>query len=541
MGGEVIAEKFALLKTRGANGVAVTYLVEDILLGERAVVKVSEGLDDLCLEYLKAFNLAGEIDLPGLLMPLEGGLLEEDSGYYMAFPELGEPSLDDCLRMEVPLSCEDILTMALDILRILRALHGAGLVHLFINPRNIFYRHRGSVTLKDPSLRSEFFARFLEEMNAPDFYYFSPAVMDGGEPGPEADLYALGRLVGRLLEKARDRDWSPCGARAAELERECLGAAAGPGAVSAGALLERYGIFVAGIEDGACAIEAKADPEKRGTVKRGGMAERVEGEEKLEGAVATALLPGGLRSMAGGRAAVMPGSGGRRRQGAKARRSFAGRGTKGFGAAALPLLALLCFALITGSALSLFLRGGEKAPASSPSGGSFAGDDMEAPAALLGRHRALSEGRAEAGLGEAEKEVAQAMKGDTESAATGGVVAVECGTAPGDGDGGAAREAIKTPAKQPLPTQNPSGAAPVASFTLGPAEGRSPLQVWLDASSSHDPDGHIVSYSWSCGGGGVSICHVFESNVIPARIPVTLTVTDDAGNSASVTHYVILY
>lgn len=44
MGGEIIADKFALLKTRGSNGVAFTHIVEDTLLGERAVVKVMNGL-----------------------------------------------------------------------------------------------------------------------------------------------------------------------------------------------------------------------------------------------------------------------------------------------------------------------------------------------------------------------------------------------------------------------------------------------------------------------------------------------------------------
>jgi hypothetical protein len=65
--------------------------------------------------------------------------------------------------------------------------------------------------------------------------------------------------------------------------------------------------------------------------------------------------------------------------------------------------------------------------------------------------------------------------------------------------------------------------------------------VYLDASGSYDPDGHIVSYQWSCGGGAKAFYQVFESNLIPARIAVTLTVTDDGGNMASVTHYVTLY
>ena len=156
MGGDIIAEKFALLKTRGSNGVSCTHIVEDTLLGERAVVKISDKLEDLGLEYLKAINLVREYSIPGLLVPFEGGILEEEAGYYLAFPELGEPSLENYLRMGAPITSGDILGIGEKILHILQALHGAGFCHLFINTRNVFYRPRGEVTLKDPALRQDF-------------------------------------------------------------------------------------------------------------------------------------------------------------------------------------------------------------------------------------------------------------------------------------------------------------------------------------------------------------------------------------------------
>ena len=82
---------------------------------------------------------------------------------------------------------------------------------------------------------------------------------------------------------------------------------------------------------------------------------------------------------------------------------------------------------------------------------------------------------------------------------------------------------------------------PVASFSMSPDEGQSPLQIYLDASSSYDPDGRITSYSWSFGGQGQALYHVFESNVIPSSLSVTLTVTDDGGHCSSATRYVTVY
>jgi PKD repeat protein len=78
-------------------------------------------------------------------------------------------------------------------------------------------------------------------------------------------------------------------------------------------------------------------------------------------------------------------------------------------------------------------------------------------------------------------------------------------------------------------TYNPTPAcvaAPVASFTYAASS------TWVDfnASSSYDPDGSIVSYSWDFGdgttGSGVTTSHVYPYE---GWFTVTLTVTDNSG------------
>ncbi|MCX6099700.1 MAG: PKD domain-containing protein, partial [Candidatus Bipolaricaulota bacterium] len=59
----------------------------------------------------------------------------------------------------------------------------------------------------------------------------------------------------------------------------------------------------------------------------------------------------------------------------------------------------------------------------------------------------------------------------------------------------------------------PSNQPPVASFTLSPSTTQPGVTVSMNASASYDPDGAIVSYSWSFGdgtsGSGVSTSHAF--------------------------------
>jgi len=87
---------------------------------------------------------------------------------------------------------------------------------------------------------------------------------------------------------------------------------------------------------------------------------------------------------------------------------------------------------------------------------------------------------------------------------------------------------------------------PVPDFTYTPARPTVGELVSFDASGSEDPDGEVVFYEWDFDGDGKVdatgkfATHVFEE---PGAQPVTLTVTDDEGNKASITRtvYVELY
>lgn len=91
-----------------------------------------------------------------------------------------------------------------------------------------------------------------------------------------------------------------------------------------------------------------------------------------------------------------------------------------------------------------------------------------------------------------------------------------------------AKKCKKATSKKRVPNK-----LPIASFTFAPASAGE--QTTFDASGSHDPDGSIVSYSWSFGATGVKASHSYEAS---GTYPVTLTVTDNKGAVATTTQTV---
>jgi hypothetical protein len=92
-------------------------------------------------------------------------------------------------------------------------------------------------------------------------------------------------------------------------------------------------------------------------------------------------------------------------------------------------------------------------------------------------------------------------------------------------------EATATSAEQVVISTN---AMPSAEFTVAPDTLKAGQEVRFDATGSKDPDGAVAGYRWEFGDGGeaegVAVGHVYAE---PGEFPVTLTVTDDGGRTAT--------
>ena len=105
---------------------------------------------------------------------------------------------------------------------------------------------------------------------------------------------------------------------------------------------------------------------------------------------------------------------------------------------------------------------------------------------------------------------------------------------------GGDEEPSPTAPPPPPPPEEPNE-LPTAAFTVDVDLGVAPLTVSFDASTSSDPDGSIVSYSWSFDDGGtatgVRVTHTFAG---PGMFEVELTVKDNRDGEAKANNSVIV-
>jgi serine/threonine protein kinase/tetratricopeptide (TPR) repeat protein len=197
---------YAIARKLGEGGMGVVYLARDERLGRDVALKTiaSRGGDDSARKRLwREARTAASINHPNICQIYEIG---EDAGeLYIAMELLDGQALSDALR-EGPLNVARTVTVGLEILGALSALHARGIVHRDLKPSNVFLTAHGVKLLDFGLARPE-----LEGAMAPVTdvtqagmlmgtpRYMAPEVISGGTIDARSDLFAAGAILFEML------------------------------------------------------------------------------------------------------------------------------------------------------------------------------------------------------------------------------------------------------------------------------------------------------------------------------------------------------
>jgi serine/threonine protein kinase len=202
-----LAGRYRLETEVGAGGMTTVWQAIDEVLERRVAVKILHrhllSNEVFCERFRREALSAGALTHHNIVSVYDTG--QYDDAPYVVTEYLGGGSLEQALQREGPLPAVRVASMGADICEALDYAHRAGAVHRDLKPSNIVFSDAGpllgQVKVADFGVAAAALGGDLTATGAllGTLSFLAPEVLEGGEPGPESDLFALGVILFKAL------------------------------------------------------------------------------------------------------------------------------------------------------------------------------------------------------------------------------------------------------------------------------------------------------------------------------------------------------
>jgi serine/threonine protein kinase len=202
--GQILGNRYRILREIGSGGMAKVYLAEDMNEGQVVAVKVLNPHFGEDISYVQRFTreakLAGALNNEHIVKILDYGASRDT--YYLVMEYVEGRDLREILNERGPLEWEEALVLIDQVCEALEEAHAHDIVHRDIKPQNIMITDRGIVKVLDFGIAR---SRALPSLTQSGFvgspYYISPeqAMAMGDEVDIRSDIYSTGIVLYELL------------------------------------------------------------------------------------------------------------------------------------------------------------------------------------------------------------------------------------------------------------------------------------------------------------------------------------------------------
>ncbi len=216
--GQVIANKFKLVRLLGAGGMGAVYEAEDMLLKRRVALKLmkpevarNKGMAE---RFIREGRAANAIEHKNIVRVFDLAMDDEAGSLFIVQELLSGESLAERLDREGKLPVGDAVVILDSVLEALQFAHGKGIVHRDIKPDNVFL-HRGADGEVVPKIidfgiskvtaeQQEGLAKTQTGTALGTPYYMSPEQIRGdSDIDHRADLWSAGVMAFEMMTGRR--------------------------------------------------------------------------------------------------------------------------------------------------------------------------------------------------------------------------------------------------------------------------------------------------------------------------------------------------
>ena len=203
--GQIVGNRYKILRQIGSGGMAWVYLAKDNSTGAHVAVKVlfPQYSEDVAYtqRFIREAKVALSLSEPHIVKVLDYGA-DRDT-HYLVMEYIEGRDVKCILQEDGPFTVEQVLDVAAQVALALQHADEHGIVHRDIKPQNLMITPAGMVKLLDlgiarvhslPSLTQSGFVGSL--------YYISPEQAMGGRTDIRSDIYSLGIVMYEMLSGA---------------------------------------------------------------------------------------------------------------------------------------------------------------------------------------------------------------------------------------------------------------------------------------------------------------------------------------------------
>lgn len=200
--GEILGNRYKLIREVGSGGMAWVYLGEDLLDSHRVAVKVLYPHYTEDMSYIQRFvreaKLALGLDSPHIVRVLNYGA--DRDVHYLVMEYIEGKDLKEILDIKGRLPHQEALSIVSQVIQALHRANERGIVHRDIKPQNLMITTDGTVKVLDFGIAR---VRALPSITQSGFvgspYYISPEQAMGENVDIRSDIYSLGVVTYEML------------------------------------------------------------------------------------------------------------------------------------------------------------------------------------------------------------------------------------------------------------------------------------------------------------------------------------------------------
>ncbi len=201
--GELINDRYQIIKTIGEGGMANVYLAYDTILERHVAVKVLRG--DLATDekFVRRFQRealsASSLTHPNIVEVYDVG---EDNGiYYIVMEYIEGKHLKQILKKRGRLTLNEVVDIMLQLTDGMACAHDSYIIHRDIKPQNIMMLDNGIIKITDFGIAMALNSTQLTQTNSVmgSVHYLPPEQASGKGSTIQSDIYSMGILMYELL------------------------------------------------------------------------------------------------------------------------------------------------------------------------------------------------------------------------------------------------------------------------------------------------------------------------------------------------------